>query len=140
MGRVCRQKEDCMIGEKVRHYTGKTTDLDGLKTKIEDYLKGDGFQTQTSAPSPHGTVIQAKKGGWLRAIVDADRALTILIDGAPDNFTVRIGIGKWVEHLGIAAVETLLISALFIFIDVPETLWNLEIENKIAKEVDTLVG
>ena len=129
-----------MIGEKVRHYTGKTTDLDGLKTKIEDYLKADGFETQTSAPSPHGNVIQAKKGGWLRAVVDADRALTIMVDGAPDNFTVRIGIGKWVEHLGIAAVETLLISGLFLFVDVPETLWNLEIEDKIAKEIDTLVG
>ncbi|HKS91981.1 MAG TPA: hypothetical protein VJQ83_08635, partial [Tepidiformaceae bacterium] len=79
-------------------------------------------------------------GGWLRAVVDADRALTILVDGAPDNFTVRIGIGKWVEHLGIAAVETLLISGLFLFVDVPETLWNLEIEDKIAKEIDTLVG
>jgi hypothetical protein len=129
-----------MIGEKVRHYTGKTTDLDALKTKLESYLKGEGFETQTSAPSPHGTVIQAKKGGWLRAVVDADRALTILIDGTSDNFTVRIGIGKWVEHLAIAAVETLLISTLFILVDIPETLWNVEIENKIAKEIDTLVG
>jgi hypothetical protein len=132
--------EDVMIGERVRHYQGKSTDLSVLQEKIEEYLKGDGFQVQSSTASPHGTVIQAKKGGFLSAVIAADRAFTILIDGAPDNFTVRVGIGKWLEHLGVTAVEALLISELFLLVDVPETLWNFEVENKILKQIDSFVG
>ena len=129
-----------MIGEKVRHYQNKNTDLAGLKSKIEEYLKGEKFKVQSSVPSPHGTVIQVQKGGWLRSIIDADRALTIMIDGEPNNFTVRVGIGRWLKHLGITAAEALLLTDLFLLVDVPETLWNFEIENKIAKQIDSFVG
>ncbi len=128
-----------MIGEKVRHYQGKNTDLNVLKGKIEEYLKGDGFKVQSSMPSPHGTVIQAQKGGFLRSIITADRAFTILLDGEPNNFTVRVGVGKWLKHLAITAVEALLLTELFLLVDVPETLWNLEIENKILKTIDSFV-
>jgi hypothetical protein len=129
-----------MIGEKVMHYQNKNTDLASLKSKIEEYLKSEKFKVQSSVPSPHGTVIQARKGGWLSSIIAADRALTIIVDGEPNNFTVRVGIGRWLKHLGITAVEALLLTDLFLLVDVPETLWNLEIENKIAKKIDSLVG
>jgi hypothetical protein len=129
-----------MIGEKVRHYQDKNTDLASLKSKIEDYLKKDGFKVQSSVPSPHGTVIQAQKGGWISSIITADRALTIMVDGEPNNFTVRVGIGRWLKHLGVTAAEVLLLTDLFLLVDVPETLWNFEIENKIAKEIDSFVG
>jgi len=129
-----------MIGEKVQHFQSKSTDLSDLQGKIENYLRSDGFTVQTSPSSPHGAVIQAKKGGFLSEIIAADRALTILISGESDNFTVRIGIGKWLEHLGVAAVETLLLSALFLVVDVAEMAWNLEIEDKLAKQIETFVG
>jgi hypothetical protein len=85
-------------------------------------------------------VIQAKKGGFLDKIIAADRALSILVSGDPNDFTVKIGIGKWLEHLGVAALETLLLSELFLVVDVAETAWNFEIENKLAKEIESLVG
>ncbi len=129
-----------MIGEKVLHFQGKGTDLAQLQQKIGSYLESDGFSVQSSTPSTHGTLLQAKKGGFLRGIVDADRALSILVSGGPDDFTVRIGIGKWVEHLAVAAVETLLISELFLLVDVGETAWNFEIEDKLVKHVESLVG
>ena len=84
--------------------------------------------------------IQAKKGGFLRGIVDADRAMTIMISGNPADYTVRIGIGKWLQHLGVAAIETLLISDLFLVVDVAESAWNLEIEDKLVKDIKSFVG
>jgi hypothetical protein len=128
------------IGEKVQHYENKNTDLAAFKTKIEDYLKSDGFDVQSSPQSDHGTVIQAKKGGFLSAVIAADRAMTILIDGDANNFTVRIGIGKWLEHLGVTAVEALLLSSLFLLVDVPEMAWNLHVENNLAKQIESFVG
>jgi|SRR5271155_610109 len=129
-----------MIGEKVQQFQNKSTDLGTLQGKIADYLKSEGFTVNTSAPSSQGTVLQAKKGGFLSGVIAADRALTILISGDPNNFTVRIGVGKWLEHLGVAALETLLLSDLFLVVDVAETAWNLEIEDKLAKQIESFVG
>jgi hypothetical protein len=72
--------------------------------------------------------------------VDADRALSIVVSGNPNDFTVRIGIGKWLQHLGVAALETLLISELFLVVDVAEGVWNFEIEDKLVKQIEAFVG
>jgi hypothetical protein len=132
--------EITMIGDKELHYSAKGTDLGALQAHIAQYLQADGFRVQTSAPSDQGTVLQANKGGFLRGLVDADRALTITITGTPADFTVRIGIGKWLEHLGVAVIETLLISDLFLVVDVAESAWNFEIEDKVVKDIESFVG
>ena len=129
-----------MIGKKELHYTGKGTDLGALQSHIEDHLKGDGFKIQTSAPGDKGSVLQARKGGFLRGVVDADRALTITITGDPADYTVTVGIGKWLEHLAVAAFETLLLSDLFLVVDVAESAWNIEIEDKLVKDIESFVG
>jgi len=129
-----------MLGDKVEHFQGKGKDPDSVRAHIEEYLKNDGFEVQTSSPSSEGVVIQAKKGGFLRGIVDADRAMTITITGNSDDLTVHIGIGKWLEHLAVAAIETLLISDLFLVVDIAESAWNLEIEDKLLKDLRAFVG
>lgn len=129
-----------MIGEKVLSFQGKQVDVDDLASKVEAYLKSDGFTVQTSTPSDHGIVIQAKKGKFLAAVVDANRAMTIMLSGPPDNCVVRIGIGKWLEHLATAMVETLLLSDLFLLVDVAESAWNVEVEDKLVKKVRSFVG
>jgi len=129
-----------MLGDKEEHFQGKGTEISALQSHIEQYLKNDGFTVQTSAASDQGTVIQAKKAGFLREIVAADRAFTVTITGSPNDFTVRFGIGKWLEHLGVTAFETLLLSELFLVVDVADSLWNLEIEDKLIAEVKSFVG
>jgi hypothetical protein len=66
----------------------------------------------------------------------ADHATTITIAESPADFTVRIGIGRWLEHLGVAAIETLLISDLSLVVDVAESAWNIEIEDKLVKDIN----
>jgi len=124
-----------MIGDKVEHFQGKGKDPSAVQSHIEEYLKTAGFTVQTSSLSEQGVVIQAKKAGFLRGVIDADRAMTITISGSPDDLTVRIGIGKWLQDLGVAAIETLLISELFLVVDVAESAWNVEIEDKLVKDL-----
>ena len=95
------------------------------------------MQTRTA---PLGNIIQAQKAGILRDIIAADRAFTILISGQPDDFTVHIGIGKWVQNIAVAAVEILLLSTLFLAVDVPEMLWTTHVENGLVKEITMIVG
>jgi hypothetical protein len=129
-----------MIGDKSEHFEGKGKEPDAVRSHIEEYLKSDGFTVQTSSPSDQGIILQAKKGGFLRGVVDADRAMTITITGSAEDLTVHVGIGKWLEHLGVAAVETLLLGELFLVVDVIDSAWNIEIEDKLVKDLKTFMG
>lgn len=86
-----------------------------------------------------GTVIQAQKAGILRDIITADRCFTILSSGQPNDFTIHVGIGRWVQNIAVAAIETLFISVLFLAVDIPEMLWTNEVEKQIVREIDLVV-
>jgi len=129
-----------MIGDRQEHFQGKSTDLDALASHIEEYFKKEGFTVHASAPSPQGSVIQAKKGGFLAGVIDADRALTVTISGSPADFTVRVGVGKLIQDLEVAVIETLVLGELFLAIDVAESAWNFEIEEKLLKDIKAFVG
>lgn len=128
-----------MVTEKVLQFQGKNKDLAQLSQQISQQLETEGYKVQ-SRNAPLGNIIQAQKGGILRDIIDAERAFTILVSGNPNDFTVRIGIGKWVQNIAVAAAEVLLLTTLFLVVDVPEMLWTVHVENGIAKEITQLVG
>ena len=127
-----------MVSEKVLRFQGKNKDLTQLSQQIVEQLQNEGYKVQ-STTAPLGQVIQAQKAGILRDIITADRAFTITIAGQPNDFTVHVGIGKLIQNLAVAAIETLLLSALFLAVDVPEMLWTVHVENEIIKEITQLV-
>jgi hypothetical protein len=120
-------------------FQGKNRDLDQLAQQIEQHLKTEGYKTQ-SIKAPIGNVIQAQKAGILRGLVDANRAFSILIAGQPNDFSVHIGIGKWIQNLGVALVETLIFSPLALVIDGAEILWTTHVESGLAKQISQIVG
>ena len=128
-----------MVSEKVMRFQDKNKDLDQLAQQIATQLQSEGYKVQ-STTAPLGRVIQAQKAGILRDIITADRAFTIMITGQPNDFTIHIGIGKWIQNIAVAAAEALLLSVLFLAIDVPEMLWTRHIEGEIAKEITQIVG
>jgi len=128
-----------LVSEMVMRFQNKNKDLDQLAQQISKRLQSEGYKTQY-ANHFLGRVVQAQKSGILRDIVAADRAFTIMITGDPDDFGVHIGIGKWVQNLAVVAVETILLSVLFLAVDVPEMLWTRHVEGEIAKEITQIVG
>lgn len=128
-----------MVFEKTLRFQGKGKDLGQLSQQIQTMLQTDGYKVQARV-APLGNIIQAQKAGILRDIILADRAFTILVAGQPDDFTVHIGIGKWIQNIAVAAVEILLLSTLFLAVDVPEALWTAHVENGIAKQISNIVG
>ena len=128
-----------MVSEKIMRFQNKNRDLDQLASQIEAQLKSEGYKTQSANP-PLGRVIQAQKAGVLRGIIDANRAFTIMLTGESNDFTVHIGIGKWIQNLAVAAAEAILLTWLFLVVDVPEMLWTTHVENGLAKEISKIVG
>lgn len=128
-----------MVSEKVLRFQNKNKDPAWVAQAIEQQLKADGYKTQ-SKQAPLGNIIQAQKAGILRDIIAADRCFTFVVSGQPNDFSVHIGIGKWVQNIAVAAAEVLLLSVLFLAVDVPEMLWTTHVENGLAKQVQSIVG
>jgi hypothetical protein len=120
-------------------FQGKNKDLNQLSQQIVQQLNSEGYKTQLATP-PLGIVIQAKKAGILRDIITADRAFSIMITGQPSDFSIHIGIGKLIQNIAVAAVETIFLSELFLAVDIPEMLWTRHVENTIAKEITQIIG
>jgi len=128
-----------LVSDKTLRFQGKNKDLNLLPQQIVTQLEIDGFKVQ-QRNTPMGTVIQAQKAGILRDIITADRAFTILISGEPNDFTVRIGIGNFLQNLAVMAVEAILVTALFLIVDIPEMLWTAHVENEIIRKIVQLIG
>ena len=129
-----------VVAEKVVHFHDKNKDLSALGQQIVEMLQDDGYKTQINTSAPQGIVIQATKAGILRDIITANRAFTILITGDPNNFVVHIGIGKLIQNLAVAAAETILLTGLFLAVDVPEMLWTRHVEKEILNRIVQLIG
>ena len=128
-----------VVAEKVVQFQNKNKDLNQLGQQIVQMLQSDGYKTEFNASVPQGIVIQATKAGILRDIITADRAFTIMIIGEPNNFAIHIGIGRLIRNLAIAGAETVLLSGLFLAVDIPEMLWTRHVENEILKRMVEMV-
>lgn len=128
-----------MVAEKTLRFQGKNRDLGALGQQFAQRLQGQGYKVQSSS-SPSGTVVQATKAGILRDIITADRAFTILISGQPNDFTVRVGVGKLVQNLAVTAVEALLLTELFLVVDIPEMLWTVHVEKQVIQELEQIIA
>ena len=129
-----------MVSEKIVRFQNKNKDLNQLAQQIISLLDQDGYKTQMTSNSPVGIIIQATKAGILRDIITADRAFTIMITGQPNDFAIHIGIGKFLQNIAVIAAEALLLSALFLAVDVPEMLWTRHVENEILKRITQIIG
>jgi hypothetical protein len=129
-----------MVSEKMVRFQNKNKDLNQLAQQITSMLDQDGYKTQMTSNSPVGIIIQATKAGILRDIITADRAFTIMISGTPNDFAIHIGIGKFIQNIAVAAVEALLLSLLFLAVDIPEMLWTVHVEKEILHKITQIVG
>ncbi|HXW37070.1 MAG TPA: hypothetical protein VEJ36_04110 [Nitrososphaerales archaeon] len=121
-----------------REYFGKNCNLELLADGIEEYFNNQGYKTQ-DAKDDKGWVIQARKEGLLRDLLAADRAFTMTVTGNSSDFKVSFGIGKWVQNLGMAAIEGLLLLPALLFLEVPLSLWSFETEGKFWTFVEQQV-
>jgi hypothetical protein len=143
-GRVAKLREcesgrkSVLVSKKEMRFRGKNKDLNQLAQQISDSMRSDGYKVQ-STTGPSGPVIQAQKAGILKDIMTSDRCFTITLSGQPNDFTITIGMGKWIQNLAVAATEALLLSVLFQSIDVPEMLWTTHVENGISKRITQIV-
>jgi len=118
---------------------GKNCNLQLLADSIEENFTTQGYKTQ-SGKTDQRWIVQARKEGMLRSLLAADRAFTVVVSGEPNKFQVSFGIGKWLQNLSVAVLETILLDFLVLFVEIPLSLWSYALENQfwtfVEKEVE----
>lgn len=114
--------------------------LESLVNNFSSYLMQQGWKVQKTVGQGKA-VIQAQKAGILRDIFAADRALTFTMEEmSPQEISVKVGVGKWLQNLGVTAIEVILLSELFLAVDVPEMLWNSHVESDLLKKLEQMAA
>jgi len=139
---LARDRTGAPVRSVTRDYVGKGCNLELLADSIEEYFQTMKYETQSSKRDD-GWLVQARREGFLRELLAADRAFTVTVTGAADNFNVSFGIGKWVQNLGIALLEGIALWPVIFFAEIPISLWSYEIEREfwafVEKQVELRV-
>jgi hypothetical protein len=121
-----------------RDYVGKGCNLELLADSIEEHFQIENYETQSSR-TDGGWATQARKSGFLRELLAADRAFTVTVTGGSDSFKVSFGIGKWTQNIGMAVLEGVALWPVLFFVEVPISLWSYEIEREFWAYVEQKV-
>ncbi|ARM76176.1 hypothetical protein [Acidianus manzaensis] len=125
------------VFKKEKIYPGQHN-IESIVQAFSQYLQNDGWKVQYKTEDGKA-IIQAQKGGILRDIFAADRALQFTFEQTPEGLKVVAGVGKWVQNLGVTVIEALIYTPL-LAVDVPEMLWTEHVESQIMKELDRIVN
>jgi len=113
--------------------------LSDIVSSFEEQLKNNKWKVQSNVQNDQG-ILQAQKAGILRDIIAADRALTFTFKNEGGKLNVSVGVGKLLQNLGVAAIETILLSELFLVVDVPEILWTDHVETELIGQLKSMAS
>ncbi|OWP56772.1 MAG: hypothetical protein B2I17_04060 [Thermoplasmatales archaeon B_DKE] len=112
--------------------------LNDIVSQFGQFLQNQRWKVQSNVQGDKA-VMQAQKPGILRDLVAADRALTFTFDAtAPGQLQVTTGVGKVLKNLAITAIETLLLSEIFVVVDIPEILFTEHVEKELLTQLQAI--
>lgn len=117
-----------------------TKSLDDIIKSFTNYLINNGWKVQSNVQQDRA-ILQAQKFGILRGLIAADRALTFVFTAeSGGQVKVDVGVGRLLGDITITAIEVLLLSEIFIVIDIPEIAWSDHVEKELLNELQTIAS
>jgi serine/threonine protein kinase len=92
-------------GNQVRRFQAAGLRLSELMDDLEDWLRGEGFNTQDLKTEDSASLVQIEKQGGWRKLVGMSTALNIILDQHGDELTVEIGAGQWLDKAAAGVVS-----------------------------------
>ncbi|MEM0158588.1 MAG: hypothetical protein QW812_03660 [Thermoplasmataceae archaeon] len=121
-----------------REYIGKRANFDDLSDMVTDFFKEEGFKIQ-SMKHPSGNIVQARKGGIFRALLGNNDAFTLIIDGHPAHFRIRLGVSEWLDRNSSGDLDQFFVFPFKRFKDIPEALWAYELEHHLWHYIENQI-
>ena len=124
----------------ILHYTGKNTNLNALTATIAKWFQDQKFATQMlQSDIERKWLIQARKKNVWRACTASARELAVVIEGEPNDFTVKVAASKWTNNLASLTVLTLLsLGTLLPFCGIA-TVWIIKIRKDLKEFIDLMI-
>ncbi|MCL4454016.1 hypothetical protein [Ferroplasma sp.] len=116
-----------------------TKSLDELVKAFSTYLTDNKWRVQSNVQQDKA-ILQAQKFGILRGLIAADRALTFVFTQDSGQIKVEVGVGRLLGDLAVTAIEVILISEIFIVVDVPEIAWSDHVEKELLDELQNMAN
>ena len=122
-------------------FKGADVNLKDLANQIQTFLRNDGFVKTKIEDDGYGNYfdVQGIKSGWWRTISSSRKAIHVIIEGAPNRFTVNVGVGEWGKNIGVAsltAISTMGIGLIFQGAGIGS---NILFERKLNKFINSAV-
>ena len=114
-----------------------TKNLPDLINAFSQYLTDNKWRVQSNVQADKA-ILQAQKFGILRGLIAADRALTFLFTSDGSQVKVQVGVGKLLGDIAVTAIEVILLSEIFIVVDVPEIAWSDHVEKELLDELQNI--
>jgi hypothetical protein len=113
--------------------------LDDILKDFSAYLTNLDWKVQSKIEGDKA-ILQAQKFGFFRGLVAADRALIFVFTSEGGQIKVDVGVGRFLGDFAITAIEVILLSEIFILVDIPEILWSDHIEKQFLQQLETIAG
>lgn len=122
-------------------FQGVNVNLQMLASQLFEWFSLKGYQSQYFGAGNY-YIVQAKKEGFWRHLLAADRAFTVKLFGGQGYLEVDTGVANWVkaEDVTEAFLADLVLGPIGLLVEGAEGLWNLEIEHEVMNEIERLIN
>jgi len=126
-------------GNQIRRFHAPGLRTSELLRDLENWLAGEGFNTQNLATEDGAALLQIRKQGGWRQWVGMDTALNIVVDLRGDDLSVEIGAGKWADKAAAGVVSLFVLWPLAVTAAIGA--WNqMKMPERIYSRVNELVS
>ncbi len=115
-----------------REYPDKNVDMENLSAVVERYFIGEGFVVKLAFDQDKA-VIQARKGGVFRTMLEMDRSFTTIFLRKNGHVEMNMGVAKTLDSLDNGNIKNIYHG---IFIEIPEAIWAYEIEHHLWNAIE----
>lgn len=119
-----------------RNYESPNLDLKHISNLALGFFKEEGFVTQRFEKS-NEHIIQARKGGILRALLSTSRAITVVLNAHNNTIAAYMGISEWIDGSEDERKRMIGLSIEKLFLETQESLWAYEIEHHLWNHLET---
>lgn len=114
--------------------------VDEIIKSFSSYLINNDWKVQNNVQQDKA-ILQAQKSGILRGLIAADRALTFVFAAeSGGQVKVNVGVGRLLGNIAVTAIETLLLSEIFLVVDIPEIAWSDHVEKGLLAQLQEIAS
>ena len=115
-----------------REYPDRNVDMEKLSAVVERFFIGEGFVVKLAFDQDKA-VIQARKGGVFRTMLEMDRSFTTIFLRKNGHVEMNMGVAKTLDSLDNGNIKNIYHG---IFIEIPEAIWAYEIEHHLWNAIE----